>query len=311
MKKKVMMIGVGLTVGSALVITSAFAGIGGSQGYETYKDAVKATAGVTNATHHVQVTLTDNGTELLQVSAKMKADEATDSSSGTITIRPASQTADTLDYYGQNGLAILKSADSETYRLIEERDEEALGDRHDRAFGADEQQKMSEGAERVIDALVGNLKNNFALESDADGGSTVSFELSGAQIPAAANAIGSLIVKEAMSGEHQAPKPEDVRQLQDVENLLGLDLGQLAAAMPKLTDDVNIDRFGWTAEVDANDYIDKHELSLTISGKDAAGQAHTVVLQANVEVSDRNATKPDTIDLTGKQTEIIDLSRYE
>jgi len=311
MKKKVMMIGAGLTVGSALVITSAFAGIGGSQGYETYKDAIKATADVTNATQHVNVTLTDNGTELLQVNAKLKHDEAADSASGTITIRTASGEADTLDFFAQNGRHILKSSDSETYRLIEHADDDEWHGRSKHEFDADEQQEMSDAAERVIDALVGNLKNNFVLNQHADGGSTVSVTLSGAQIPAAANAIGSLLVKEAMNSEHEALEPEDMQGLQDVQHMLGVDFERLAASMPKLTDDVNIDRVGLTAEVDANDYIDTHGVSFTISGKDAAGQAHTVVLQANVEVSDRNGTTPDTVDLSGKPTETIDPARFE
>ena len=51
MKKKVMFIGAGLTIGSAFVVMSAFANMGGADGYEAYKSAIKHTAAITSATH--------------------------------------------------------------------------------------------------------------------------------------------------------------------------------------------------------------------------------------------------------------------
>ncbi len=310
MKKKVMMIGAGLTVGSALLITSAFAGIGGSEGYEAYKDALKASASITNATQHVTVTLTDNGNSLLEVQAKVKDDQASGAASGSVTLRTGAADAGTYEFYNTDGQTVMKSSHSDTYRLIEEPADD-WGARHDDSLDASEHAAMSDGAERIVDALVGNLKNSFVLEEEADGGAVVNVDLSGSQIPAIANTIGSLIIKEAMNAEHQAPEPQDMQAYEDVRDLLGIDLEQLGASMPRLTDNVNIDRVGLKAELDANDVIDSHDFSFTISGTDEAGKAHTIVLQASVEVTDRNATKPDVIDLTGRKVETVDLEQYK
>jgi hypothetical protein len=309
MKKKVMMIGAGLTVGSALLITSAFAGIGGSEGYEAYKDALKASASITNATQHVTVKLSDNGNPLLEVKAKVKDDQASGAASGSVTLRTGAAEAGTYEFYDWDGQTVMKSSHSDTYRLFDEPADEWEA-RHGGSLDASEHAAISNGAERIVDALVGNLKNNFVLEQDADGGAIVNVELSGAQIPAVANTIGSLIIKEAMNGEHKAPEPQDIQAYEDVQDLLGIDLEQLGSSMPRLTDNVNIDRVGLKAELDANDYIDSHDVSFTISGTDEAGKAHTIVLQASIEVTDRNATKPDTIDLNGLKVEKVDLERY-
>ncbi|GFN32179.1 hypothetical protein [Paenibacillus xylaniclasticus] len=53
----------------------------------------------------------------------------------------------------------------------------------------------------MIDALVGNIKNNVTLSESSGGEKSVDVTLTGAQVPTAASVIGSLIVKEVLSGK--------------------------------------------------------------------------------------------------------------
>lgn len=303
MNKKAMMMGAGLTLGSALLVTSAFADIGGAKGYEAYKEAFKATAAIDSATHRINLTLLDNGNELLNVKSEMKHNEAAGGASGQVTIA-GDAVERTIQFYSQDGQQVVKSDSSDTYYLLDDSHDKKW--KHKRESDESDARKMSprfsQEMENVLDALVGNLKNYVNLSDSANGGKSIDATLTGSQIPSLVNVIGSLVVKEALSGKHeeQTRSPE-----QDIGGAFGLDFGQIAAHFPKLTDKVNIDEIALRADIDENNHIRNQEIDFTISGKDAAGQTHSVVLSADIEMSAVNATAPDTIDLTGKTTESL------
>jgi hypothetical protein len=297
MKKKVLMIGAGLTLGSALLVSSAFADIGGAKGYEAYKSAMKNTAAVASATQHISLSIQDNGYELMNVTTTVKENEAIGGVSGKAAIK-AGPTSQTFDFYNLEGKKIFKAGNSDTYNVITESGREQWKGRMDGM----EDPALSKEMENVVDALVGNLKNYVNLNDASDGKKSIDVKLTGSQIPAAANVIGSLLVKEALSGKHTQEKMDHQALGQ---NALGLNVQQMAAHFPKLTQDVNIDEVALHATIDGNNYIINQEIDFTISGKDASGQAHKVVISTDIGMSNINATTPDIIDLTGKKINTI------
>jgi len=304
MKKKVVMIGAGLTLGSALLISSAFADMGGAKGYETYKAAVKETARSTSATQHIALSLKDNGSELLHIGATMKESETDGAMSGKVELKSGA-VKQSFELYGRDGRTVIKADGSDTYTVIRESDTR----RSERKMDREVAERWSKEGENVIDALVGNLKN-YVQETGASGGSrTIDVQLSGSQIPAAVNAIGSIIVKEALSGEHR----EELRPGEDrlARDTFGIDPETIIDAFPELTSEVNIDRVGMQASIGADNRIDSQQMDIAISGKDASGAEHQVVLSIDVDLADLNATTPDTIDLAGKKVRTIDETALE
>ncbi|WEK54618.1 MAG: hypothetical protein P0Y55_00635 [Candidatus Cohnella colombiensis] len=303
MKKKFMLMGAGLALGSALLVTSAFAGIGGAKGYEAYKAAIKQTATVSNATHQVTLSVRDNGNELLNVKSTMKRDEATQSFSGIAAIT-AGTTVQTIDFHNQEGKNILKNSNSDTYYVIAESGHKEQMSK----YKGWEDSAHNQVLENIVDTLVGNLKNYVVLGNTAGAHQTVTVSLRGSQIPSAANVIGSLIVKEALNRDHSQ---EDMDWQKIGNNPLGLDVKQIAAHFPKLSQEVNIDEVALHATIDENNYIMNQEIDFTISGKDASGQAHNVIISIDIDMSDINSTIPDIIDLTGKNIKTIKSSDFD
>ncbi|UUZ86023.1 hypothetical protein LJK88_22865 [Paenibacillus sp. P26] len=76
MKKKSLWIGAGAAVGGVLLISSAYAGIGDTPGYDAYKSAFKTTVAAKSMTENATVHVTDNGGALLDITSSAKTDKS-------------------------------------------------------------------------------------------------------------------------------------------------------------------------------------------------------------------------------------------
>lgn len=296
MNKRVALTGVSVAVGSLLMIGSAYAGLGDAPGYDAYKSAVKQTFAVQNVTKQMNVTVKDNGTKLLDVQSTVKEDKAKNEMSADINLNGGTASQG-INLYRQDGKQIIKASDNDIYNVIEGKQWKGKAGEH-RGQAPD---GISTEVENVVDALVGNLKDYVTLSPQADGTKNISMQLSGSQIPAVANAIGSLVVKQAANaeGHHKG-----------VQEPFGDKLQGLQDSMPKLTQDVKIDKFDLAAQVNADNRIEKQQMTLTISGKDAQGVSHEVVVAADFGLSNFNGTTPDHIDLNGKQVKTLDVKKH-
>ena len=73
--------------------------------------------------------------------------------------------------------------------------------------------------------------------------------------------------------------------------------------MPKLIRDIRTDAIAIDAAIDRSHYIDSQLAEIRLSGKDADGAAHSVVVRATIDLSGENATAADSVDLTGKNVQ--------
>ncbi|MNR31712.1 hypothetical protein D3C85_1492400 [compost metagenome] len=111
--------------------------------------------------------------------------------------------------------------------------------------------------------------------------------------------VGSLVIKHATKTQ-DAPLPTKA-------NTLGIDLTTLKNSLPQLASDISMDEVEVNASVDSDDHITSQSAQIHLSGKDAQGAEHDVVLRIDMTLSSLNSTTPDTVDLNGKQVENVKL----
>ncbi|GAA3408943.1 hypothetical protein ACFFNY_08445 [Paenibacillus hodogayensis] len=310
MRKKWIVMGAGLGAGAIMLAASGLSAMAGVSGYDTWKSAAKQMKTVESVAGDVRLAIVDNGTKLADTQAAFKKDGGALSAKLALNAGGASQG---LDVYLQDGKTVWKSSDSETYR-VSERGGDKNGE--DGRGWSDHAQRtpdpaMVEGVERVFDALVGNLKDRVTLESRDDGSKQVSLALSGSQVPVAVQAIGSLLISHASSAaETKSHEGIDARRGKGQKGIdeaaeKPLFDAKTVPELPKLTRDVRIDGIKLDATIDAGNYIGQQSLEIRIAGKDETDKDHTVVIQAQIDLNGVNATKADSIDLTGKSVEAV------
>jgi hypothetical protein len=297
MNKKLAMIGVGVAVGSIMLISSVYAGIGDAPGYQAYKSAIKETATVDNVTHKVNVSVTDNGKSMLQVDSTLKADMDDQAGSAEVTLKSGG-VEQSIQFYSQDDQQIMKTGDSDIYRIFETDNDHADFKKH--GFdGGEPDEAFKQEVENVIDALVGNLKNYVTLE-EAGTDKDISLHLSGSQISPVVNTIGSLLIREG--GRHHE---EQVKL--DPSDTFGVNVSSIKDSMPKLTNDIKIESVQLDAKVNADNRITHQAAAIEITGKDSQGIDHEVIVKLSMGLSDFDSTVPDTVDLTGKQVEKVNI----
>jgi hypothetical protein len=303
MNRKLALIGTGVTVGTFLLITSAYAGVTDSSGYESYKTAIKTTVAAKSMTQAVALNVLDNGSSVLSVNGTVKKNNETDATSADVSVTGGGK-EQTVNVYKSNNQTVLKTADSDTYKVITGKGEGGNGQKQKEEADFAQGDTFNKEAENLIDALVGNLKQYVSEAPATNGGKDIHISLSGNQIPTVVNAFGSFLVKKASHDSMNANTDNAVN------STFGTDINGLKQALPKLSQDVAITNVDIQATVDSNNFIVSQKANLTIAGKDDSGTAHTVVVSVDLGLSGLNTTTPDSIDLTGKQVQTVDSKQF-
>lgn len=308
-RKKWIAMGAGVGLGAVMLTVSGLSAMAGTSGYEAWKSAVKQTKTAESIAGAVTLTVTDNDKRLAGAEAAFKKDGS--GASANVQVNAGAMSHE-MNVYLQDGRAILKPGDSDTYQVTEPWGDGGHGWKHDSNHAPDP--AMVQRVERVFDALVGNLKDRVTLTENADGSKQATLSLSGNQVPVAINAIGSLLIGGAADGDHwKHGKPgwADEGQAGAGAETNGDSWFAPGAGpeMPKLTQDIRVESIELDATIDADNYMDAQTAEIHISGKDADGTAHSVVVQAAIDLSGVNATVADTVDLTGKNVQTIEHNK--
>lgn len=290
--RKLMMAGLGVGISSIVLLTSAYTVMADtSSGYELYKSAVKQTKATKNVTADIDVSLTDNGKELLAVDATMK-NESASLGSGNVTIR-ANGSTNAIQFFRQEQQVVVKAADSDIYNVMKPDDQMRRKWEHHENQG-----DSNPEAERIIDALMTNLQNDIQVGETADGGKEVSLKLSQNEISPVIQALGSVLVQNAAKHHEYAGGDQNDRHAPIFAN-------EIKPNLPKLTQDIVVKQVEAKAEINKENFVDEQTVKVTIAGKDANGDAHELVLAVQADLSDFARTVADKVDLTGKKVEIV------
>lgn len=295
MNKKIVATMLGITVGGAALITSAYAVMADSSGYDMYKSALKQTKAATSMSVDAGISLSDNGKKLLTVDSKMKEEEKNRSASGIATIE-ANGKSFTVNLYREGQKTIVKTSDSDVFNVMERDQKKHRFNQNEHTTNSN-QNDHQQMAENILDALMVNLKNDIKTNSNADGTKDVTLQLSENDISPVVQSLGAVFVQNAAKhGDDQ----------QQHANKIATPFKQnIKASIPALTQDIKIKNVDITAKIGKDNYLQQQKALLTITGKDASGTEHEVVLGINVNLSHFNDTKADHIDLTGKKVQTV------
>jgi hypothetical protein len=277
-KKKTALIA-GFTIGTLLFASTALADIASKSGYEQLKDGLKVTAEKMNSeydnyTMDMSFVIKDNGkvleadNQIEKFDRKNKAVESLHTSEGVRSSYYPNyryQDSKTEIYYGSGN-------DKKVY--VTDYSEERKLSQFDNPFELDE----APDVERIVDAVVGSLKDHVIVKDNSDGSKELSGSLSEMQIPALVNALASLQLKQEFGNRNGS-----------------------ATDWPQLKEDISFEEVTGTAALDSDGVMNSLLATVKINGKDVQGQDHEISVEILAELLDVNSTTVSKPDLTGKE----------
>ncbi len=293
--RKKTLITVSILSGILLFTATAFADITAKSGYETFKSAIKNTAAAftkqfDSFTFETMVSLKDNGKVIFEQSTLAKVDIKNNMEENIDSIEYAAGKKQETYSYSDSKTRIFHSPYDDAY-IVTEYDTENIMSMTQRHFRNPFEEERAKDLERVFDAVVGDLRNYVSVD-EKDGGSLEVFgSLNESQIPALANALASLGVKQFVN---ERPR------LDNNQNIF-----------PEIVDDIYIRGVSGNADVSKDNIVEKILGTVEISGKDKDGVVHELTLDIVFKVYDINSTHVTKPDLTGKEVKINKVMRPE
>ncbi|MDD9270838.1 hypothetical protein ACFPES_27645 [Paenibacillus sp. GCM10023248] len=271
------------TIGACLFVSTAFADTLLGSGYDRLKGSAKTTAammekGLNNYTVEALYSLKDNGQVLMQASETQKMDtvnQLTETNRVTTT-----DGITTTNYsYADAKLTVRKNGTDDKYYVSEH--PANIKQRGPADFDNPFNEKGAPEIEKIVDAVVGNLKDYVQVEEGANGSKVYSGSLSEAQVPAIANAVSSFGFKQMLND------------------------GQ---SLPRIENDIFVKKVVGSALENNAGYLENVTGDIILSGKDANGVQHDLTLNVVMKLSDVGNTKIVTPDLTGANVEKVSYS---
>lgn len=281
-KNKKLMMALSFTLGATLLVSTAFADIVSTSGYEQLKQTIKYTSTSCNKnldsfTTQFSVTIKDNEKVLFTSIQTDKYDNVSGSTEHKSTTNYCNGSTDTNESYSDKKCNIWYNSWNDTYQIYEY-EKETKNTPFEDILKKDEMKDV----EKIIDAGVGNLKDYVLVEEKTDGSKEFSGSLDDAQIPALVNAISSFAFK---------------RTIPDFSEEMGDDFS-------KIQNDVFIKSVIGKATVNKDGILERIYGAGIISGKDENGTSHDLTLEVLIRLYDINSTVVTKPDLSGKKTEI-------
>ncbi|WP_375103559.1 hypothetical protein ACDZ28_30795 [Paenibacillus sp. RS8] len=300
MKKKWLLTGGAAGISGAIMLVTGMTAFAGTSGYEDYKAALKNTAeNIQTVTVQADAMLKDNGTILSQAQGSIKVSLPNEAVSGAVKIS-GSQGSHELNLYSQPDGQVWKSDASDIYYVKQD-----IKDKKDQETGTEPKEAvwLSSLEETIMDALIGNLKNEITSTTDKDGAKHISLQLDNAQIPAVVQALAPVLFKNLSEEKDHKSSKETTVDSNDPEDLIQHNLFDFQAIA--LTNGVQIQSIRLNADITPANELQHQQLDLTFVGQDAQGASHTLAASVDVQLSAFNATTPESIDLSGKQVQQV------
>ncbi|WP_141335514.1 hypothetical protein [Paenibacillus sp. tmac-D7] len=278
------------TIGACVFVSTAFADMALGSGYDRLKNSVKNTSaqmekGLNNYTVEALFTLKDNDQTFLQASTFNKIDNEKQASENSTKTQYSNGETTTNYSYSDQKLSIWKSGTDDKYYVTEYPDDidRGSGNRFDSPFN----EKGAPEVEKIVDALVGNLKDYVQVEERPEGGRVYSGSLSEAQVPAVVNAVSSFGIKQMISDQRRMDRN---------------------SKLPEIDSDIFVKKVSGTAVENKAGLLENLTGDVILSGKDKSGVQHDLSLNVVLKLSDIGNTKITKPDLTGANVEKVSQS---
>ncbi|MBW4840650.1 MAG: hypothetical protein KZY74_14750 [Paenibacillaceae bacterium] len=308
MNQKWMKRGAVFGIGAALLLGSGLSAMAGTSGYETYKSAIKQTYAASSLTNQGSIVVTDNGKTIANAKLEVKLNKEKNTLSADIEVTGASGTQ-TFQAYKQDGkMVFVGGDDADIYRVLPLAEDEQRF--HDGDFDPPQH------AEQLMEALIGNITDLATVQELPSGGKQTSLHLTGSQIPAIVQAVGSLAAGHMAAADQMMA--EGGQNAHMGHGMTGAPSDEMMSMHPSLTDfdipaltkDVKVEDIRFDAEINKEQYVEHQQGQMIVRGTDEAGQTHELVVKASFDLSGFGQTTPDTVDLSGKQVETIERQEH-
>lgn len=275
LKKKTAML-ISFTLGALLIATTALADITNKSGYEQLKDALKHTAKscsteLQSFTLDASFVIKDNGHILASENSLSKYNLQNNTREETNNSQRMNGSPYSYYYYSDKTTDIRLGADDNTYYVTEYTDE-----KEPVHFNNPFEEKEAADLERILDALVGSLRDHVSVKENSDGSKELYGSLNEVQIPALINALASFQMKQEFSGQYND------------QNL-------------RLVEDIFVKGIGGSAQVNKDGLMESILGTATLAGKDGQGTVHEITVDILLKLSDINSTTINKPDLAGKK----------
>lgn len=284
MNKKLIAMTTSLVIGGTLLLGTAYVNASQLSGYEAFKASVKDTKNLKNETANLKVSVTDNGSDLVDMTSNVKINETTNAMSQVTTVK-SSNGSETFSTFRQDGKNISKSSSSDVYNVRENNNKNFK--KKDKVENPEIQKSM----EVVIDTLVGNMKDKVTVTDNGDGTKKSSIVLNENEVTPLVNAVTSMALVRGNNEQMHNDKKADLANLKNV--------------IPQLQSDIKVKSVEVNGDINKDNTIKDQVAKIVLTGTDAQGKTHEIAVNINLDLSNINSTTPDTVDLTGKQVKTI------
>lgn len=278
MNKKIVAIAMSLVISGGVLIGTAYTNASQLSGYEAYKSSIRDTAILKNETANFNISVKDNNVNLVDVTTNVKINSAANALSQATTVK-TSNGSETFTTFIKDDKSISKSSISEVY-TVRENSHYTIRKEHEKM-----NPQVIKSVETVVDILSGNMKDNVVVSSNVDGTKKISVSLNESQIIPLVNAIASIVM---VTSSNEPMHNEKAGSL-DLKNMI-----------PQLAREIKVKSVNITGNINKDNIINNQVTKIVLSGKDANDLTHSVEIDAALNLSNINATTPDTMNLTGK-----------
>lgn len=277
--------GISLAIGTLMFASTAFAEVSSKNGYEQLKDAFKFSADscsskFNNYTINTSFVIKDSEKILSQEDTVQKYDiskNAVENTSSSVTaVNPKMSSY----YYSDPTSDINYDSGSNSYKETDYKSAK----KNSAVFNNPFKNKGEADIEKILDAVVGNLKDYVVVNQKPDGTRELSGSISEAQIPAIANALVSYEVKNIFGSNSNSYNREKF-------------------GISKIAEDIYVKQIKGDVVVNKDGLLQTVTGTGIISGKDEQGKVHEFTFEVLGKLTEVNSTVVKKPDLTGKNVE--------
>lgn len=284
--KKLVMVA-SFVLGATMFVTTAFADIASKTGYDKLKDSVKFTVksmseDLDNFTIESVLTVKDNNKVVRSENSIQKVDNIKGASESQNYSEEKGKTKSYYSYTDSNTTIWYNDSD-DTYYV-----NEITGSRNYRPIDNPFEESEVKDLEKILDALVGDLKNYVVVEEKADGSMELSGSLDEGQIPALVNAVSSFLFKQSSSS---------------------LIAEANSGSSRKTLEDVFVKSLSGQAFVNKDGIMESLLATGVLSGRDDEGVTHEISIEMLFKVYDIGSTQVSMPNLEGKNVK-KSVNRY-
>ncbi|AOZ90808.1 hypothetical protein [Paenibacillus crassostreae] len=267
-------------IGACIFVTTAFADMALGSGYDKLKSSAKYTTsqlenGLNNFTveQTMSVTLDD---EIVQYHNWVLKTDNVNKRTENVTVSK-SYNEDESEYYAYDDMTHSAYKDRRDNQLYVT--EYSSNERREDFYKVEDlfQEEGAVEIEKIIDAVVGNLKDLVQVDKNKEGNDTFSGSLNTSQVPALVNGVSSFGIKQIIGSEHESNQD---------------------SLLPKFTSDIYVTSVEGFASENEQGILTHSQGSVSFSGKDINGQEHQIDVSISIDLKDINSTVVTPPDFT-------------